>query len=79
MIERVFYPGTRVKAFDHRTFKDDISTPLSMTMKAATVVCWYGTKSEHSGYIYPDLVDVRYDDEPCSISRGHFVSALEVL
>ena len=52
-------PGTRVEVFDHLLFKDDQSTPISVTMKPATVVLRYGYIG-HFG-IYVDVVDVIFD------------------
>lgn len=73
-----YFPGTRLLVFDSSLFKDDIQTPSSITMKPATVVCWYGYKSERFG-IYPNLVDVLFDHRPERISHGHFVQATEKL
>ena len=39
-----FIPGDRILVFDHRLFKDDVSTPLSVTMQPATIVRRYGKK-----------------------------------
>ena len=39
---RNIMPGDRVIVFDSSLFKDDVSTPLSHTMRPATVVCRYG-------------------------------------
>jgi len=43
---RPIMPGTRVLVFDRTLFKDDKKTPLSMTLKKATVVCRYGSLKE---------------------------------
>ncbi len=69
-------PGARVKAFDSRKYIDDIKTPLSITMRTATVICRYGQKSKHSGWIYPDLCDIQFDGEKC-IYEGKFTYGLE--
>jgi len=79
MMDRLLYPGTRVKVFDWRLYEDDISTPLTLTMRDATVVQWYGMRSPYSGMIYPDLIDVEFDYKPGEVSHGHFSSAVEVL
>lgn len=54
--------GSRVLAFDPRLFVDDKSTPLSHTMRLATVICRYGRWITYSGddgpCRYPDLVDI---------------------
>lgn len=72
------YPGTRVKLFDPLLYHDDIKTPLSATVKKATVVKWYGKSvppisgEDGSNWEYENLVDVRFDHRPDSISHGHF-------
>ena len=37
-----YWPGTRLKVFDSRLFKDDKTTPLSLTKQPCTVLAWYG-------------------------------------
>ena len=37
-----YFPGTRLKVFDHRLFLNDRDTPLSQTMQPCTVLRWYG-------------------------------------
>jgi hypothetical protein len=77
-------PGDRVLVFDWRLFKDDISTPLSVTMKPATVVCRYGALKQTylSGDLelgpYPDLCDVKFDHRE-EVSKGHFTSRITKL
>ncbi len=84
MIEE-FYPGARRMVFDSRLFVDDKKTPISTTMKPATVVCRYGkVASYYGGNIYDgydiqlgpyeDLVDVVFDHRPEKVSHGHFTS-----
>jgi|HubBroStandDraft_2_1064218.scaffolds.fasta_scaffold868868_1 hypothetical protein len=68
-------PLDRVLVFDHRLFKDDVSTPISYTMKPATVVRRYGIK--HNDMIYPDLIDVVFDHRPETVSVSHFTSGAE--
>ena len=68
-------PGDRVKAFDHRLFKNDRDTPLSITMQTGTVVCRYGKKTSQ-GWIYEDLVDVVFDYDGRT-SKGHFTRLVE--
>src|SRR5260221_7047258 len=63
------FPGDRVMVFDSRAYKDDISTPLSITMKPATIVSRYGKvkANDRLGLIlgpYPDLIDVIFDCRP---------------
>jgi hypothetical protein len=75
-------PGDRVLVFDPRLFKDDVSTPPSMTMKPATVVCRYGYKhvaanEDESDRVYPDLVDVEFDHR--GLSKGHFIYGVKPL
>lgn len=73
-------PGSRVMVFDHLLFKDDVSTPLSFTMRPATVICRYGQKINESytngnDWIYEDMVDVQFDHwNPGRISKGHFTN-----
>lgn len=79
MANRVYFPGTRVLAFDSRLFVDDVITPLSVTMRPAEVVCWYG--KETSCGRYDSLVDLLFDHDG-HVSRGHFTwngKELEVL
>jgi len=64
--------GSRVLVFDPRLFKDDKTTPFSITMKPATVVFRYGYVSQYWGWKYDDVVDVVFDHDPHRISRGHF-------
>lgn len=77
-------PGARVKVFDSASFKNDKLTPLSKTVKPATVVCRYGkprkvyVKDECELGPYPDLVDIIFDDQPERISKGHFTSGVEL-
>jgi hypothetical protein len=79
-------PGDRILVFEHLLFKDDIKTPLSMTMKPATVVCRYGYILHNvvldippGGWKYPDVVDIIFDHRPDKVSRGHFTDAVESL
>ena len=82
---RQIMPGTRVLVFDYTIFKDDVKTPLSQTLKKATVVCRYGSLKETysiSGTTlgpYPDLVDVVFDHRPERVSHGHFTSGVEII
>lgn len=71
--------GDRVKVFDHLLFKNDIDTPLSITMVAGTIIKVY---TDERGR---DLIDVRQDrirfvheqGEESHISRGHFAWGVE--
>mgnify|MGYP001583865679 CR=1 FL=1 len=79
---RTIWPGDRVLVFDHRLFKDDVSTPLSMTMQPATVLRRYGEKKpSYEGlgpWLYPDLIDVVFDHDGRE-SHAHFTSGAELL
>jgi len=72
------FPGDRVMVFDSRSYVDDVITPISMTMKPATIVSRYGKLKEHyktCDYVsgpYPDLIDVIFDHRPNEVSKGHF-------
>ena len=71
-------PGSRVKVFDGRLFVNDKATPLSVTMKPATVVKRYGYRSEYNReWVYPDCVDVIFDHWPERVSKGHFTNCVE--
>src|ERR1700733_10434767 len=80
--KEVFKEGDRVMVFDHRLYKDDVTTPISMTVKPATVVKWYGkTKTvyrinDFEFGPYPSLVDVLFDHRQEEISEAHFTYAL---
>lgn len=81
---RPIMEGTRVLVFDNRLYKNDLVTPLTMTMKEATVVCRYGRPiTKYSDDLtlgpYPDLVDVVFDHRPNEISKGHFTNGVEVI
>ena len=40
----------------------------------------YGMRSTYNtNWIYPDLVDVKFDHRPNEISRGHFTHTVEIL
>lgn len=73
-----YFPGTRVRVFDTRLYKDDVSTPPSTTMRAATVKRWYGYRSQHHG-VYENQIDIEFDHRPGEVSRGHFANGVEVL
>ncbi len=78
-------PGSRVIVFDSRLYVDDRLTPLSTTMRPATVVRRYGkleTKTTDEDLRlgnYPDLVDVVFDHRPFAVSNGHFTSGVKIL
>ena len=91
---RNILPGDRVKVFDPRLFKDDVTTPLSFTMQAGTVVSRYGQKTvsyanvcyddygakfgEPDVWLYPDLIDVLLDRDG-KVSHGHFTTGAEII
>ena len=75
----VYNPGDRVKVFDALLFKDDVTTPLSMTMQPATVV--RGNYSRADG---EEMIDVQFDRDlnglgylTNRISHGHFIWGVE--
>lgn len=70
-------PGTRVMVFDARLFKDDVSTPLTHTMRPATVLSRYGKICSVLGYRYPDLVDVDFDHR--GRSNEHFTDMVKII
>lgn len=73
--------GSRVRVYDGLDFKDDVSTPVRMLMRPATVVCRYGCKRELGGeiFMYPDNLDVVFDHRPKQVSHGHFTEGAELL
>lgn len=72
-----FFNGTRIKAFDSILYIDDFKTPLSKTMKSATVIKWYGKRNDNPVWNYQNLVDIRFDHRTERISHGHFVDCVE--
>jgi hypothetical protein len=89
MNEPTFYPGTKVLVFDRRLYVDDIVTPLSLTMKEATVLRWYGTRPSRSsasstypgklpGPPYDSLIDVVFAYDSWE-SRGHFTYYTKII
>lgn len=77
-MEPTFFPGTRVKVFNTRVYVDDVQTPLTQTMQEATVVRWYGQRNWDGRWVYPSMIDVRFDNDP-RVSHGHFTDHIEVL
>lgn len=65
-----YFPGTTVRVFDSSLYRDDRSTPLSVTIKLATVIRWYGKRSSTYG-TYPSLIDVVFWHSNRE-SKGHF-------
>jgi hypothetical protein len=64
-----FRVGDRVQVFDAVLFKNDRDTPLSQTVRPATVlVCRYDQYGR-------ELIDVRFDHR--GISHGHFASGAQ--
>lgn len=72
-----YHPGTRVEVFDASLFVNDVDTPLSHTMRPATVVRWY-VKREPTNRLQW-LVDVRFDHQPEKVSHGHFTDRMKLL
>ncbi len=81
MKTEAFYPGDRVRIFDWRLFKNDKDTPVSFTVRPATVLRWYGRRASKTigGYPYPSLIDVVFDHRPNEVSHGHFTNIIERL
>ena len=71
------WPDDRVMVFDNLLFKNDRTTPLSVTMQPATVLRRYGYESPMFGK-YPDLIDVRFDHDGRE-SKGHFTERIRKL
>jgi hypothetical protein len=65
--------GAPVMVFDPRLFKNDLDTPLSITVQRAVVV--NDRTDEHSRR----LLDVRFDYRPDEISHGHFADRVKWL
>lgn len=71
-------PGDRIMLFNYRLWKDDKTTPLSVTMQPCTVLNRYGKmKTRYPGLHddeqlgpYEDLIDVNFDNG--GKSEGHF-------
>ena len=77
-------PGSRVMVFDPLLFRDDVSTPLSVTVRSALVERRYGYRvtefcGESVDWRYPDCVDVRFDHRPDRISHGHFTDGVRAI
>lgn len=74
-------PGDKVLVFDNRLYKDDRATPLSTTMKLATVIRRYGYRfrevlcGELVDWKYPDCLDVVFDHDGRT-SHGHFTDSV---
>lgn len=66
-------PGDVVVVFDPRLYVDDRKTPASVTMQPATVLRRYGFRSPEYGWIYPDVIDVRFHHDNRE-SRAHFTN-----
>lgn len=75
-MEKTLFPGTRVKVFDSSIYINDVQTPISLTMKSATVLCWYGKENIFGRY--SSLVDVLFDDDS-KVSHGHFTDVIEMI
>jgi hypothetical protein len=72
--EMNFKIGDRVKVFDHLLFKDDKSTPLSLTMQPATVIRANYKRSDGE-----EMIDVLFDrmNRVPKESHGHFIWGVE--
>lgn len=75
MNDTTYYPGTRLMVFNHRVYKNDKDTPLSVTVQPATVLRWYGKINKYG--IYPSLVDVKFDSDERE-SKAHFADEIYI-
>lgn len=74
-------PGDRIKLFDPLLFKDDISTPLSHTIRPTTVIRRYKKQVKIFNTqkpVYDDLIDVIFDHRPNKISFAHFTHMAKI-
>ena len=67
--DKVYFVGEKVKVFDNRLFKDDISTPICITMRPAKILNIYKDPKEDRL-----LYDVAFDDR---ISKSHLIHTLQ--
>lgn len=70
--------GDRVTVFDSSLWVYG-TLPAWKCNKLATIVRRYSATSEHSGYDYPDLIDVVFDHHPEKVSKGHFTDGVKKL
>jgi hypothetical protein len=70
--------GDRVIVFDAQLWHEPEASALD-AYKPATIVRRYSETSKHSGYHYPDLIDVVFDHRPEKVSKGHFTTGVEKL
>lgn len=70
----IYKSGDRVKVFDVLLFKDDITTPPSMTIQPATV-----TRGNYTREDGEEMIDVRFDreDRLYKESHGYFIWSVE--
>lgn len=69
-------PGTRVNAFYPFSWR----VPADNDFMPGTVVCRYGYRSSYNpDWIYPDVVDIRFDCIPYLVSHGHFTYGVKVI
>ena len=77
--QNAIMPGNRVLCFDPSLFKDDKTTPLSVTTKPGTVTRRYGKLNNQWNHgKYPDLCDIKFDHKE-NISKGHFTDGVKVI
>lgn len=84
LADKGILPGTRVWCFDSLLYKDDKKTPLTVTMKPATVVMHYGQLAERYSEDltlgpYDSMVVVVFDHRPERESKGHFTWGIELI
>ena len=72
-------PGDRVMVFDHLLFVDDVTTPLSYTMRSAIIVrkYWYADVSDEGHF--REVVDVIFMHRPNQFSKAQFTPFVKQL
>lgn len=66
--KETFIPGDIIMAFDYRLYKDDKTTPLSVTMRKAVVKRWVGEPKRVYGKDlvlgpYPSVLEIVFEGE----------------
>lgn len=70
--------GDRVMVFDPRLYVNDIKTPLSYTVRPATVTRrWHRFARDLATPRWEEFVDVCFDHRPDHVSRSHFLFAIQ--
>lgn len=77
-MEKEILPGTKVSAFCPFSFR--IPNTSNNDFMPGTVVCRHGYRSSYNpDWIYPDVVDIRFDHIPHLVSHGHFTDGVKVI